>query len=792
MQVMATTAARFATELAQRGSNPALLGDESLTYAQLEIRVAERAECLAGPRRVHVLIARNAVDFVVDYLACLRIGHVVALTTACHADQVMYAHATELHPDLAVLLPTSGSTGNPKLVRLSGHNLQSNAESIACALDLRETDRALTSLPAAYSYGLSVINSTLVAGGALVLTPESVMEPQFWSTAREHRATLLAGVPYTFELLDRLGADVMATVASLRLVTCAGGRLPAAAVRRWASVGDVQGWGLAVMYGQTEATARMAVLPPAQAMQHPESVGFPVPGGHFEIRDPDSAGVGEIVYRGPNVMMGYATTVDDLARGAEVEELLTGDLGRVVDGRLFVTGRRARFAKVRGLRIDLADVERALEPDVAVCEELPESLGVVSDAPMDRVLRRVMTATGLPAAAVHVVQSPVPRLDNGKVDRRSVAELLAARSSTPPAGDECAQLTAAYTRLLGAPAGPADSFRGLGGDSMSYVAVSVEVERILGYLPDRWHEIAICELVDAPTVGRGAEMSIVLRAMAILLVLGSHAAVIDIRGGAHLLMALVGYNFARFQIGRPARAIAASIGWMLAPALIWVVLMVSWAWQPYTASALGLTWITQPVTDGPDWRYWFIGALLWILPAVALLSRAAAMARWRGRYPFEWAVMATLVSVVIAVAAVPDARPSSLFSPLAVLWVFFLGWAVWEARALRQRIVVSALSALLVSVMFAQTRLWVIGVGLLLLVWVPRLRMPKVLAVCAAALGPGVPVHLPGALAGSRHRTQLVGSESVAAGRVGHGLGLGQGGSGAARDVRPGRRNHRP
>jgi long-subunit acyl-CoA synthetase (AMP-forming) len=72
-------------------------------------------------------------------------------------------------------------------------------------LDLRETDRALTSLPAAYSYGLSVINSTLATGGALVLTSESVMEPQFWSTAREHRATLLAGVPYTFELLDRLG-----------------------------------------------------------------------------------------------------------------------------------------------------------------------------------------------------------------------------------------------------------------------------------------------------------------------------------------------------------------------------------------------------------------------------------------------------------------------------------------------------------------------------------------------------------------------------------------------------------
>jgi acyl-CoA synthetase (AMP-forming)/AMP-acid ligase II len=132
MQVMATTAATIRHRTRAARHEPALLGDENLTYAQLDIRVAARAQCLAGPRRVHVLIARNTVDFVVDYLACLRLGHVVALTTACRADQVTYAHATDLHPDLAVLLPTSGSTGNPKLVRLSGHNLQANAESIAC------------------------------------------------------------------------------------------------------------------------------------------------------------------------------------------------------------------------------------------------------------------------------------------------------------------------------------------------------------------------------------------------------------------------------------------------------------------------------------------------------------------------------------------------------------------------------------------------------------------------------------------------------------------------------------
>lgn len=733
---MAVAAPRFATDLAVHADRPALLGADALTYAELEQRVAARVEQLVGPRRVHVLVARNTPAFIVEYLACLRLGHVVALTTQCRAGdaRTTYADVTDLHPDLAVLLSTSGSTGNPKAVRLSHRNLEANADSIVQALGLSARDRVLTSLPGAYSYGLSVINSTLAVGGALVLTSDSITDQSFWETARAHAATVLPGVPYTFEMLDRLGDEVLAGVTSLRLLTCAGGRLPAAAVRRWASAGERQRWGLAVMYGQTEATARMAVLPPSQAARYPDSAGLPVPGGRFEIRGADADGVGEIVYSGPNVMMGYATVREDLARGAEVEELVTGDRGRLVDGRLYVTGRSARFAKVRGLRIDLNDVERALEPLTAVCVEVNGELGVVADAPVDTVRARVMQATGLGCAAVRVIEAPVPRLGNGKVDRGAAVGMFDMAGESELAGSRQDQLLAAYSRLLGVTARPADSFRGLGGDSMSYVAVSIEVERILGFVPDRWHEQPIEALVGLRSGGRGAETSIVLRAVAILLVLGSHAAVIDIRGGAHLLMALVGYNFARFQVGRSSPAVWASIGWMLFPAVIWVGLAVTWTWQPYSPSALGLTWITQPVTDGPDWRYWFIGALLWILPMAVLILRMERVAQWRARWPFGWAAGATAATFALAVWLVPDARPSSLFSPWAVLWVFFLGWAVWEARSGRQRMFVSAMSLALVAVTFSESRLGVIAAGLLLLIWVPRLRLPRPVVVAVAAV----------------------------------------------------------
>jgi len=140
------------------------------------------------------------------------------------------------------------------------------------------------------------------------------------------------------------------------------------------------------------------------------------------------------------------------------------------------------------------------------------------------------------------------------------------------------------------------------------------------------------------------------------------------------------------------------------------------------------------VTDGPDWRYWFIGALLWILPMAVLILRMERVAQWRARWPFGWAAGATAATFALAVWLVPDARPSSLFSPWAVLWVFFLGWAVWEARSGRQRMFVSAMSLALVAVTFSESRLGVIAAGLLLLIWVPRLRLPRPVVVAVAAV----------------------------------------------------------
>ena len=187
-----------------------------------------------------------------------------------------------LHPDLALLLTTSGSTGSPKLVRLTTRNLLSNASRIAEYLGLNTGERAVQSLPMHYSYGLSVLNSHLVAGGTVVLTPHSFMRPEFWRDADQERATSFAGVPYMYETLHRLRFDP-ARHPTLRTYTQAGGALRRDLIAHFHARVTEAGARLVVMYGQTEATARISYVPPERLGEKIGSIGMPIPGGRLRL-----------------------------------------------------------------------------------------------------------------------------------------------------------------------------------------------------------------------------------------------------------------------------------------------------------------------------------------------------------------------------------------------------------------------------------------------------------------------------------------------------------------------------
>lgn len=331
-----------------------------------------------------------------------------------------------LHPDLALLLPTSGSTGSPRYVRASKENLQSNAESIASYMALSPEDTALTTLPFSYSYGISIVNSHLHAGGSLAVTDRSLMERGLWDMLREARVTNFGGVPYTYKMLERLRFAGM-ELPTLRFITQAGGGLGERLHESFARVCAAKNVGFMVMYGQTEATARMSYLPFERALDKVGSIGIAIPGGKLRLEREDgtviesSGEVGELVYEGSNVTMGYATSRGDLALGDELGGILhTGDTARSdEEGFYYIEGRKSRFLKVFGNRVGLDDLERALiAHDLsAACTGEDDRVDVYVENNGAQKARAILPElTGLSASAFNVVAvEELPRTESGKI-----------------------------------------------------------------------------------------------------------------------------------------------------------------------------------------------------------------------------------------------------------------------------------------------------------------------------------------------------------------------------------------
>lgn len=282
---------------------------------------------------------------------------------------------TQLHDSLGLLLATSGSTGSPKLVRLSRRNIESNAESIREYLKLDETERPITTLPMQYTYGLSIINSHLLAGACILMTKESYVQGGFWKFFQEKEATSFGGVPYTYEILKRMRIFTK-PLPSLRSITQAGGKLPAALqeeVGKWAKAQNIRFY---VMYGQTEATARMSYLPPENCLNKPGSIGIAIPGGKFSLTGENKEAIGqadepgELIYEGPNVSLGYASEKKDLMLGDENGGILhTGDIAKIdADGYYYIVGRKKRFIKIFGVRVGLDACEQILRARFADTE----------------------------------------------------------------------------------------------------------------------------------------------------------------------------------------------------------------------------------------------------------------------------------------------------------------------------------------------------------------------------------------------------------------------------------------
>jgi hypothetical protein len=796
---------------AARAGLPALLtaSGEALSHGELRRAVddlAGRLPDVAHGRRLVHLPLRPDLAGVTAYLATLEAGHVALVTpedgrTAAILDRyrpdVTATGDTDrpfdvlapeprhlLHPDLALLLSTSGSTGSPKLVRLSHRNVVSNAAAIAQALRLTEDDRAITSLPLHYCFGLSVLHSHLVAGASVVLHDGSVMDEALWHAVDGLGVTTLAVVPHMVELMESTGV-LERPHPSLRLLAQAGGRMHPDRVVRTATLGRERGWDLAVMYGQTEATARICVLDPALVADNPDAVGRPVAGTtlHLDTTVPEASdGAGEVVVRGPGVMMGYAEHADDLALGPMLAELRTGDLGRIgPDGLLRLVGRRSGFVKIMGLRIDLGAVEGALEsagltPCVGGDEHgltvaVEPEIGVSTLETAARARRLAGEASGLGPAAVAVAVVELPLLPNGKLDRLGCAALV--RGGSPDACEETRLRTAesvgasptlavgvahAVGDVLGLDAVDLErSFVQHGGDSLSHVQASVRLEGLVGPLPRGWHHRPLGELValgrerrsDAGALGareavdaasapgasragwRTVETSVLLRAIAVVIICGSHADLFRILGGAHTLLAVAGFNAARFGLSAPTargrwRASLRTLVGVAVPtaavALFGMVTHERYGWPNVVLA----NWLLGDVDYGLRNELWFIDALVaCTVTLTAVLALPAVGRVWR-RDPWRVAV------VVAAVALVPRFVVLHLGEGVlrgimpTTFWLFALGAAVAYADTRKRRLLTLALAVVGGATFFQDdpVRNATILAGIAALTLLPEVRLP--------------------------------------------------------------------
>ena len=448
-------------------SNIAVLTDSKIevTYGQLESRVSSFEKYLESGELI-LILGSNDFQTLICYLAAIRRGTVVLMLSSNieqnylenlinsfktkfiwglgnnlqtisidfheifkHESYTLLAskNSLTLPSDLALLLTTSGSTGLPSFVRISRKNLVANTNSIIQALGIKKFDRAITTLPVNYSYGLSIINSHLTAGASLVLNSNAIASREFWDLAILTKATSMGGVPFTYEMFRKFDSDFIAK-SQLRKFTQAGGKLEKNLVLQIVKTVEELNGSFILMYGQTEATARISVLPFELVKENPESIGKPIPNGeikligedNFEISEPFQEG--ELRYFGPNVTLGYANTLEDLYSADNNNGSLdTGDIAYFDNNGLFyISGRKKRFIKLFGIRTSLDDIESNLQAEgfECVCSQIDDVLYIYTTEKksIDKIRKFVIVKYKIRQSdfTISFIES-VPRGESGKV-----------------------------------------------------------------------------------------------------------------------------------------------------------------------------------------------------------------------------------------------------------------------------------------------------------------------------------------------------------------------------------------
>ena len=337
----------------------------------------------------------------------------------------------QINDNLMLLLPTSGSLGSPKYVKLSYENIYNNTNAISKYLDIDENDRTITSMPMVYSYGLSNINIHLFKGGSIVINNKSLFDKNFWILLNNSKINNFSGVPYHYEILNKIGLDKILT-NKIKFITHAGGQLNSKLTEKILDICLELNIRFFTMYGQTEASPRMSYLELTKNISKIGSIGKPLIGGEFwiegekeKITEPNK--VGELNYKGKNVYIGYSNNFHDLKSNENINNILkTGDLAKFdEDNFWYIEGRKKRIIKIYGERLNLDFMEEKLIDNnySCVCLEKNNSLFIVSEKNIEK--KEISKVLSILANRFEFVKiNKFPRSKNGKIQYKELLKKI--------------------------------------------------------------------------------------------------------------------------------------------------------------------------------------------------------------------------------------------------------------------------------------------------------------------------------------------------------------------------------